>query len=73
MRLVNGVGVLVAQLVHYLLYLDMILSGEAIPYESFEFEGAAFAFVVELVVQRLRDIEVHCEVGQTLHVEACAQ
>jgi hypothetical protein len=72
-RLVDGVGVLVAELVHDAGDALVVLRVEGIPDEALELEGAAFALVVELVVERLSDVRVHvggsvCE--QTLHGDA---
>jgi hypothetical protein len=72
-RLVDGVGILVAELVHDAGDALVVLRVEGIPDEALELEGAAFALVVELVVERLSDVRVHvggsvCE--QTLHGDA---
>jgi hypothetical protein len=58
-RLVDGVGILVAELVHDAGDALVVLRVEGIPDEALELEGAAFALVVELVVERLSDVRVH--------------
>jgi len=62
-RLVDSVGVLMAELVHNLGYPVVVLGSECIADEAFELECAALALVVELIVERFSDINVHGEVG----------
>ncbi len=61
MRLVDSICVMVAELVHNLGYPIVILRVKCIADEAFEFKGAAFALVVELIVKRFGDIWVHFE------------
>ena len=69
MRLVDGIGVVVAELVHDLLDPVVVLGGEQVPDESLKLEGAALALVVELIVEGFGDVDVHaeCSAGQLLH------
>jgi len=68
-RLVDSVGVFVTELVHNLGYPVVVLCGECISDEAFEFEGAALALVVQLIVQSFGDIDIHVQCGarQLLH------
>jgi hypothetical protein len=59
--LVDGIGVLLTQLANDPGYPVVVLGSECVPDEAFEFEGAALALVVELVVERFSDIGVHSE------------
>ena len=61
MGLMNGVGILVAELVHDPCYPVVVLGGEGIADEAFELEGSALALVVELIIERFGDIGVHGE------------
>jgi len=67
--LVDSVGVFVTELVHNLGYPVVVLCGECISDKAFELEGAALAFVVELVIQGFGDIDIHvqCAAQQLLH------
>jgi len=72
--LVDGIGVLLAQLAHDAGYPVVVLGGEGVADEAFELERAALALVVELVVEGFSDIDVHGEVaGRTsLHGAAAS-
>lgn len=61
MRLVDGVCVLVAELVHDPGDPVVVLRVQGIPDEAFEFEGSTLALVVELIIERLSDVWVHVE------------
>jgi hypothetical protein len=71
MRVVNRVGVLVAQLVHNPGHSLVVLRIEGIPDQRLELEGTALALVVELIVERFGDVGVHGRVWAStgrLHV-----
>lgn len=55
----DGVCVVVAELVHNLRYPVMVLCREGIPYQTLELECSALALVVELVAERFSNIGVH--------------
>ena len=59
MRLMDGICILVAELVHNPGYSIVILGGECISYEGLKLKGAALALVVELIVESLGDVDVH--------------
>lgn len=59
MRLVDRVGILVAELVHDARHALVVVRVQRVPDEAFELEGAALALVVELIVERLGDVGVH--------------
>lgn len=59
--LVDGIGILMAQLMDDLCYPIMVLGGEGITDEAFEFECPALAPIVELVVEGFCDVGVHGE------------
>lgn len=59
--LVDCIGVFVTELVDNLGYPVMILCSERISDEAFELESASFALVVELIIQRLGDIDIHVQ------------
>lgn len=72
--LVNSVGIVVTELVDNLRYPAMVLGGQGIANQALELKGAALALVVELVVERLGDVDVHGDGGTadrpTLHGSA---
>jgi len=57
--LVDGVRILVAELVHDLLDAVEVDGGERFADEAFQLEGPALALVVELVIEGLGDVGVH--------------
>jgi hypothetical protein len=59
MGLVDGVGVVVAELVDNLLDADVVVVGQRVADDGFEFQGAALATVIQLVGQGLLHREVH--------------
>lgn len=61
MRLVDSVCILMAELVYNLCYPVVVLRLECISDEALELECAALALVIELVVQRFGDVDVHVE------------
>lgn len=61
MRLVDGVRIVVAEFVDDLGYPVVVLCGECISNKALELECAAFAFVIELIVERFGDIGVHID------------
>ena len=61
MGLVDGVGVLMAELVHNPCYPVVVLGSEGITDEAFELECAALALVVELIIESFGDVGVHGE------------
>lgn len=63
MRLVHSVGILVAELQHDLLDFGVVLGLQRFADEGLELKGTAFTLVVELVVQRFRDVGVHAGVA----------
>ena len=65
-RVVDGISVLVAELVHDFCYPVMVLGDEGIADEAFELEGAALALVVELIVERFSDVGVHDAGGEAM-------
>lgn len=72
MRLVDCICIVIAELVHDLGYPVVVLGSECIANEAFELECSALALVVELIIERLGDVEVHVDVGcmWSLHVAA---
>jgi hypothetical protein len=66
MRVVDGIGVLVAQLVDDFCYPVVVLGDEGIADEALELEGAALALVVELVVERFSNVGVHVAGGAVM-------
>jgi hypothetical protein len=71
MGMVNGIRVLVAELVDNFGYSVVVLGIQCISNEGFELECSALALVVQLIVERLSDIGVHAGVwasGGRLHV-----
>jgi Ran GTPase-activating protein (RanGAP) involved in mRNA processing and transport len=61
MWLVDSVCVVVAELVHNLRDLAVVLRGECIANEALELECAALALVVDLVAERFSDVGVHVD------------
>jgi hypothetical protein len=61
--LVDGIGVLLAELAHDAGDPVVVLGSEGFADEAFELERAALAPVVELVVEGFGDVDVHGEVG----------
>jgi hypothetical protein len=61
MGMVDGIRVLVAELVYNFCYPIVVLGDESIADEAFKLEGAALALVVELIVERFSDVGVHGE------------
>ena len=59
--LVDGIGILVTQLMDNLCYPVMVLGGEGIADEALELECPALAPIVELVVEGFCDVGVHSE------------
>jgi hypothetical protein len=59
MGLVDGVCVVVAELVDNLFNTDVVVGGQRVADDGFEFQSAALATVVELVGQSLLDRDVH--------------
>jgi hypothetical protein len=59
MWLVDGVCVVVAELVHNPGYPIVVLCREGIPNQPLELECSALALVVELVAERFSNIGVH--------------
>jgi hypothetical protein len=59
MRLVDGVGILVAELVDNLLDAVEIGGGEGLADEALELQGPTLALVVQLVIEGLGDVGVH--------------
>lgn len=59
MRLVDGICVVVAKLVHNLGYSVVVLRVECIPNETLELESSAFALVIELIIERFSYVRVH--------------
>lgn len=72
MRLVDGVGVVVAELVYDLCYPVVVLRLEGIANETLELECAAFALVVELIVKRFRNVGVHSDSVRQLPLHGAA-
>jgi hypothetical protein len=72
MRLVDSIGILLAELVHNTGYSVVVLCIQGMPDEALELECSALALVVELIVQRLGDVGVHGEgaCAGRLHVNA---
>ena len=72
MRLVDGVRILMAELMHNLGYPVVVLGSKCISDEALELEGSALTLVVELVVEGFSDVDVHVEIGYrgSLHVAA---
>lgn len=70
--LVDGVRIVVAELVHNLGYSVVVLRLEGLANKGLELERAALALVVELVVERFGDVGVHNDRGRQrpLHVAA---
>jgi hypothetical protein len=71
-RLVDGVGVVVAELVDDLRYPVVVLRLESIANETLELECAAFALVVELIVKRFGDVGVHSDSVRRLPLHGAA-
>jgi len=71
-RLVDGVCVVVAELVDDLGYPVVVLRDECISNEALELECAAFALVVELIVKRFGDVGVHIDRVRRLPLHAAA-
>lgn len=59
MRLVDSVGVIMAELMDDLGYPVVVLGSKCIADETFELEGSALSLVVELVVECFGDVDVH--------------
>lgn len=59
MWLVNGVGVVMAELKYNVFDPGVVLRGQRVSDKSLEFQGTALALVVELVVQRFSDVDIH--------------
>lgn len=59
--LVDGVCIFVAELVHDSRYPVVVLCLKSIPYQTLELERTALSLVVELIIQRLGDVDVHVE------------
>lgn len=59
MGLVDGICIVVAELVYNLGYPVVVLRDECISNEALELECAAFALVIELIVKRFGDVGVH--------------
>jgi hypothetical protein len=59
MWMVDGIRVLIAELVDNLGYSVVILGIQCISDEGFELECSALALVVELIIERFSDIGVH--------------
>lgn len=72
MRLVDCVGVVVAELVDDLRYPVVVLRLEGIANETFELECAAFALVVELIAKRFGDVGVHSDSVRQLPLHGAA-
>lgn len=70
--LVDGVGIVMAELVHDFGYPVVVLRVQCVADEAFKLECAALALVVELVAERLGDVGVHVDRARRrpLHVAA---
>lgn len=70
--LVDGVRIVVAELVHNLRNPVVVLRLEGFANKGLELERAALALIVELVVERFGDVGVHNDRGRQrpLHVAA---
>jgi len=71
-RLVDGVGVVVAELVDDLRYPVVVLRLEGIANETLELKCAAFALVVELIIKRFGNVGVHSDSVRRLPLHGAA-
>lgn len=71
-RLVNGVCIVVAELVDNLRYPVVVLRLEGIANEALKLQGAALALVIELIVECFGNVGVHIDSARRmpLHVAA---
>jgi hypothetical protein len=69
-RVMDGVGIFMAELVHNLLDAVKVSHGQGLSDQRLELESTAFAPVVQLVAERLGDINIHGEEEECRHSPA---